>query len=272
MQPPHEATVEIGDRAYVLASDDDYLGQLGPVFEPEMVRLFRTLVNPSDVVLDVGANIGCTALLLSQLARQVYVFEPAPSTFRFLQDNIARAGAANIVPLNLGLGADASTLPLTYAPSNRAGGYVSDQTSASRGHRSEAIEVRTLDAVMPDSAIPSVDFIKIDTEGFEPHVLRGARATLLTFKPTVVLELNHWCLNAFQRTSVPDFFDQLLAIFPIVLAIHGQGYLDLRDEGERYSVMYHHICRGKFLNLVAVFDEARLARFRCLYRHEFAEH
>jgi FkbM family methyltransferase len=271
MENAHEATVEIGDRQYVLASDDDYLDQLGPVFESDMVRLFRTLVNPSDVVLDVGANIGCTCLLLSQLARQVYVFEPAPSTFRFLKDNIERSGAANIVLLNVGLGAEPSRLPLTYAPSNRAGGYVSDHTNASSGHRSEEIEVRTLDAVMSESAIPSVDFIKIDTEGFEPHVLRGASQTLAAFKPTVVIELNHWCLNAFQRTSVPDFFDQLLATFPIVLGVHGEGYLDLRDEGERYSVMYHHICRGKFLNLVASFDEARLSRFKCLYRHGLFE-
>ena len=91
------------------------------------------------------------------------------------------------------------------------------------------------------------------------------------FKPTVVLELNHWCLNAFQRISVPDFFDQLLETFPIVLAINGQGYLDVRHEGERYSVMYHHICRGKFLNLVGAFDDARLSRFKCLYRHGFFE-
>jgi len=272
MQPPREVTVEIGAQKYVLASDDDYLDQLGPVFEPEIVRLFRTLVNPTDVVLDVGANIGCTGLLLSQLARQVYVFEPGLSTFRFLKQNIERSGAGNIVPLNFALGAEASTSSLTYSPSNRAGGFVSDQTSASSGHRMEDIAIQALDTVMPGSAIPSVDFIKIDVEGFEPHVLRGASQTLETFKPTVVLELNHWCLNAFQRTSVPDFFDQLLDTFPIVLGVHGQGYLDVRDEGERYSVMYHHICRGKFLNLVAAFDEAKLSRFKTLYRHGLFEH
>lgn len=271
MQLRREAPVTIGDRDYILASDDDYLDQLGPVFEPDMVRLFRTLVNPSDVALDVGANIGCTALLLSQLARHVYVFEPAPSTYAFLKQNVERAAPANLTLLNVGLGETTSTLPLTYAPANRAGGYVSDRTAASRGHRNEQIEVRTLDEVMAESAIPTVEFIKVDVEGFEPHVLRGARQTLETFRPTLVLELNHWCLNAFQRTSVPDYFDQLLETFPIVLGVHGQGYLDLRDEGERYSVMYHHICRGKFLNLVAAYDAAQLSRFTCLYRHEFQE-
>ena len=236
------------------------------------MQLFRTLVNPSDVVLDVGANIGCTALLLSQLARKVYVFEPAPTTFEFLKQNIERSGMDNVVSLNVALGAASSSSSVTYSPSNRAGGFVSDRTNASSGHQKEEIEIQALDTMMPSAAIPSVDFIKIDVEGFEPHVLRGARQTLDTFRPTVVLELNHWCLNAFQRTSVPDFFDQLLETFPTVLAIHGQGYLDLRHEGERYSVMYHHICRGKFLNLVGAFDEVKLSRFRCLYRHGFAEH
>ena len=101
-----ELTVDIGGTPYVITSDDDYLEQIRGGFEPDMVRLFRTLINPMDVVLDVGANIGCTALLFSELAKTVYAFEPSASTFALLQTNIARSERRNIVALNVALGAE----------------------------------------------------------------------------------------------------------------------------------------------------------------------
>ena len=271
MAIPRETTVDIGGVQYVIVSDDAYLEQFRGRFEPEMVRLFRTLINPSDVVFDVGANIGCTTLLFSELARTVYAFEPSATTFALLQQNVARAERRNVVALNFALGAEAGETTLTFAPSNRAGGFVSDRTQASAGHTKEKISVRRLDDVMASASVGHVDFIKIDVEGFEPHVLHGARQTLERHRPTVVLELNHWCLNAFQRITVPDFFDQLRATFPVLLAVNGPGYLNLHDEGESYAVMYHHICRMKFPNIVGAFDEGRLSRFRCLFEHRFSE-
>ncbi len=117
--------------------------------------------------------------------------------------------------------------------------------------------------------LQQIDFIKIDVEGFEGHVLRGARQTLLSNKPVVVLELNHWCLNAFQRTSIPDFFDFLRSIFPVLLAVDGSSYMDLHNDSDSYIVMYHHIMQMRFLNIVAGFDETRLGQFKSLYKHGF---
>ena len=47
-----------------------------------MVRLFSKLIRLTDVVLDIGANIGCTSLLFGQLASRVLSFEPSPSTWQ----------------------------------------------------------------------------------------------------------------------------------------------------------------------------------------------
>ena len=86
----------------------------------------------------------------------------------------------------------------------------------------------------------------------------------------MTLELNHWCLNAFQRTSIPDFFDFLRSRFPILLAVDGTGcYLDLHDATESYGVMYHHIIHMRFLNILAGFDESRFALFKSIYEHRF---
>ena len=233
--------MDIGGKNYVLTSDDDYLAQIENGFEPDMVRLFRAVAAGSEVILDVGANIGCTALLFGDLAKIVYAFEPSPTTFAFLAKNVARSGLKNVVLQNFGLGAESGEYPLTFWPSNRSGGFVSNRTRASAGHTVENVIIRPMDEILRPLNLTRVDFIKIDVEGFEGHVLRGAKQTLASFRPVVVLELNHWCLNALQRTSIPDFFDFLRSVFPVLLAVDGGRYLDLHDDGESYIVMYHHI-------------------------------
>lgn len=265
-----EVALDIGGRAYVLASDDTYLDAHIGGFDPEMVKLFRAVASGSEAILDVGANIGCAALLFGGLSKVVHAFEPSPSTFAFLQRNVARSGLKNVFAHNCGLGDERGESQLTYSPTNRSGAYVSDQTQASSGHIVETIRLRRMDEVVSSLSIPKVDFIKIDVEGFEAHVLRGGEATLATCKPTVVLELNHWCLNAFQRTSVPDFFDFLRSRFPILLAVDGSCYLNLHNPNESYTVMYHHILRMRFLNILAAFDEGRIGTLRETYRHGFS--
>lgn len=269
MSAEKKIKVKIGDNKYTLVSDDDYLEQLKRGFEPDMVRLFKSLVRADDYVLDIGANIGCTALLFGSLAAQVFAFEPSPSTYRFLQRNIAGSGLLNIKTYNLGLGEQAGETTLTFSPTNRSGGFVSDKIQAMAGYSVEKITIQPLDLFIQSLNLPRVDLIKIDVEGFEGSVLRGARWLLDTYRPIVVLGLNHWCLNAFQRTSIPDFFDFLRSLFPRLLAIDGQSYLDLHDESESYTVMYHHILQMRFRNIVAAFDDRRLNNFLTSYHHTF---
>ena len=260
-----EIAVRIGSRECRIRSDDNYLDHIAGTFEPHMVELFRCVAEGSKVILDVGANIGCTAILFGDMAEQVHAFEPSPTTFRYLQENVQANSVGNVQLHNLGLGAEAAVTTITFAPNNRSGGFVSNQTSANADHLTEQIEIRTLDQVLDSMAPAAPDFIKIDVEGFEGHVLRGAAATLQRHHPAVVLELNHWCLNAFQRTSLPDFFDQLRSTFPILCAVDGDRYLDLHSPDESYEVMYHHIMSMRYQNILCAFDEDQVARFRARY-------
>ena len=274
---PRTVTMDIGGKRFAMTSDDEYIGQHAHGFEPHLVDLFRALAAGSDVTLDIGANIGCTALALAQLSRTVHAFEPSPTTFAFLEQNVARAGLTNIAVHNIALGDKAENSTLTFAPNNRSGGFVSNQTQASIGHTVEPIVIRPLDEIFDLSRSPpgidlgtsKVDFIKIDVEGFEPAVLRGASRMLAAYQPTVLMELNHWCLNALQRTSVPDFFDFLRSLFPVLFAVDGLSTLDLHDTSDSYIVMYHHINRGRFVNIVAAFNRERLTTFLEKYREPF---
>ncbi len=262
--------VDIAGKQYNITSspDDAYLNSLQGAFEPEMVNLFKTLAQNSETIIDVGANIGCTSILFGTIAKQVYSFEPSPTTYGFLKSNLEQSGLKNIRTMQMGLGSQTSEFKLHYSPMNRAGAFVTSDKMGSV-YATESISIRRMDDVLKPLNLAGIDLIKIDVEGFEKHVIQGAVETLATYKPIVVLELNHWCLNAFQRMSVPDFFDFLRSVFPVLLAVDGTTYLDLHDENEKMSVMHDHIVHWKYLNLVASYDEnTRLARFQSEYQHK----
>jgi len=257
--------VWVGAKAFTFDSDDSYLADMEESFEPETVRLFEALVERKDVALDVGANIGLTALLLGQLAGAVTAFEPSPSTFHYLEVNVRRAGLTNIELRNIGLGDVDATTEISFSDQNRAGGFVSDLTKPGIGHVTEKIDVRRLDGL--DLGGAKANFLKLDVEGYEQHVLTGGAQTIHQWRPVVTLELNHWCLNAFRRITVPEFFDFLRGYFPICLAVDSDHYLDLHNGDDSYAVMYHHIVEWQYKTLVCAFDHTSLQRFYDTYRY-----
>ncbi|MFZ4710170.1 MAG: FkbM family methyltransferase [Zwartia sp.] len=283
---------KIDGKLYSVSSDDDYLDHVEGEFEPEMVSFFKSLLQPTDTVLDIGANIGCTSLLFGSRASKVYSFEPSPTTYRWLVENVQRAKLNNVEPINLGLGKEAGTFELTFAPNNRSGGFVSNLTSASEGHQVEHITIARGDDFIRERQIAKVDFIKIDVEGFEQSVIEGLAATIARDQPIVALELNHWCLNAFQRTSVPDFFDFLRGVFPYLYAVDMRYTSNLRDRLHRellpsfydkkdarnlhdqdaaYHVMYRHILHGSsYPTLVGAFNPTQLTALSSLLGEEVA--
>lgn len=258
-----EKQILIDGKNFFVSSDDHYLDHMGGNFEPHMVTLFKKIVLPTDVVVDVGANIGLTTILFSLLGRKVVSFEASPSTYSILGENMNRNAINNAVLVNIGLGDKTETTTITFAADNRSGGFVSDMVRPEGGHVTESIELRKLDDIWCVFGEP-LNFIKIDVEGFEGNVIKGARGVIEKFKPTVVLELNHWCLNAFRRITVPDFFDYLRSVFPVLYAVDSDNtsIMNLHIHDEAYYVMHEHIVKWRFLNIVAGFDEALIKRLR----------
>ena len=250
-----EKLIKINGNYYSTQSDDNYLAAVGDEFEPHMVELFKTLIGPQDVVADIGANIGLTALLFSNIARKVIAFEPSPSTYKILKDNLTRASTSNVETVNLGLGQQAETLTITFAKNNRSGGFVSDKIRPESGHVTEEICIDTLDHFFANTENPP-EFLKIDVEGFEQNVIKGGREFLRKQKPTVVMEMNHFCLDVLQRITIPDFLDFMRSVFPKLYAIDTDNttIVDLHDPHQAYFVMHEHVVRHRFPNIVGAFD------------------
>jgi len=122
-------------------------------------------------VLDIGANVGVTALYFSQIFpnAKIYAFEPAPDNFAVLQKNVANC--PRIRAFNFALGAQDATLEL-YASDNPVnfGGY-SLHAAGSDTSRKVSIPVRNVAGVLKEIGVGAVDVIKVDTEGAEWDIL-----------------------------------------------------------------------------------------------------
>jgi len=147
---------------------------------------------PADVrtVLDIGGNIGATALNFSRIFPNatIYAFEPAPDNFALLQRNAANCG--RIRALNVGLGAQDATLEL-FASDDPAnfGGY-SLHAAGSDPSRRTAIPVRAVAGMLAELGVESVDVIKIDTEGAEWDILTAFPERILASASYVTGELH----------------------------------------------------------------------------------
>jgi protein-L-isoaspartate O-methyltransferase len=132
------ANVKIGKGRFNISSDDLYLKQFRPgarnqianairrvagtdAFEPGMTQLFTRLIRADDICFDVGANIGCTAILFGQMSQRVVAFEPTPKTFALWKNNIDQSGLHNIQGHNFALGNADQTSSIFYSDDHRGG-------------------------------------------------------------------------------------------------------------------------------------------------------
>lgn len=133
------------------------------------------------VVVDVGANVGQTAALLTRTwpTAAVYCIEPFGATFEALQRNTEDEPRVRCVRAALGdrIGEEQAVV-LRPRSVNNSMLTPEAVASAAAGATSETISVTTFDQFCIEQGLSHVDFLKIDTEGYDLHVLRGARAAL----------------------------------------------------------------------------------------------
>ena len=155
---------------------------------PDMGFLLHFL-RPGDMFFDIGSNIGSyTVLAAKEAGANVIAFEPIPSTFQVLKQNIElNAISALVHPLNVGVGAKAETL--IFSKTHDTVNHVIPATQ--RQSATEVIEVPvvSMDEIVIKNSMPVL--IKIDVEGFETEVLNGMNATLNNdHLRGIIIELN----------------------------------------------------------------------------------
>ena len=153
----------------------------------------RRIVQDGDTVLDIGANIGVVSVLLARCVGAkgvVHSFEPNPRLVEVLNKVVDRNGLRNMRIHAVALGERVEQLDLVVPPGNAGmGSLIREQaTSATTVHR---VEVLPLDQVAEREGVGNIRLIKIDVEGFEEMVFKGAYKVLSSIRPDAILfELN----------------------------------------------------------------------------------
>jgi FkbM family methyltransferase len=171
-----------------------------------IVRFWRRALPAGSTFFDVGANIGLytvPASLHVGSAGSVVAFEAHPVLCQFLANNVARNSPGNVAIENVAVGDSLGELLLSFNPRNPG-----ETRVALEGEAGQAVPVLTLDDYCARRGIGRVDYIKIDVEGYEPAVLRGARQTLRD-NPKILVQTEFEPAHR-QRYGAADELDELL--------------------------------------------------------------
>jgi FkbM family methyltransferase len=133
------------------------------------------------VFVDVGAHWGYYSMLAALKARRVYSFESDPYNFRYLQLNKLLNGFDNITAIPLIAWDETTTLSFSHNAGNTGNSGVPD----SLGEDAVRIQAVMLDSILEQE---HVDFIKVDAEGSDERVLKGAKSLLTRCHPKVMVE------------------------------------------------------------------------------------
>lgn len=148
------------------------------------------------IILDCGANIGIFSLWAYYLSpqSQIYAFEPTKSTRKLLEKNInINSLHNNIVSHNLALGdRDAEIQIRTEVNDLGTGNSLIDSGShLGKNIVLQKVQMQTIDTFVRKHNLSKVNFIKIDTEGYEKQILQGARETIKKFSPVIACSAYH---------------------------------------------------------------------------------
>jgi FkbM family methyltransferase len=178
-----------------------YLGE----YDFDTYSLIAGFLPPGAVALDVGANIGLYSiplgLRLQELGGTLYAFEPVPSNFSRLMENLSLNHLNQVVKAErVALSDHESVLKMILRDDFAAGGETGNASvwiDDGRDSSFEKVDVPAirLDDYLSRTPLSRIDFVKLDIEGHEGEFLRGARESIERFRPVILSEFNGGYLN-----------------------------------------------------------------------------
>lgn len=174
---------EYGYKYYCRVNRDDLVFMTG--HEDELMKYFTP--GQGSIVVDVGAHIGIYTIMSAKRVGKngkVIAIEADPANFRILERNIKLNQLTNVIALNRAAFSRQTRLKL-YLPQEQSGRTIYNTVMADRAQNEDPfveVEADTLDAILNSQGLPAIDWLKIDVEGGEYEVLRGAHSTISNSK------------------------------------------------------------------------------------------
>lgn len=162
------------------------------------VQFFRQVLSAQSNIIEVGANIGMHAVPLAKMAHQgkLFCFEPQRIIFQVLCSNLAINQLTNVYTYQQGVSDEAGVIQIASSDYETAWNYGS--FSLDKGFNTEgtfqgniayeSVQVVKIDEHPEIQTLPHLSLLKIDAEGFDLNVLKGAIQTIEKHKPVILLK------------------------------------------------------------------------------------
>lgn len=198
------------------------------------LRILHLLVDSDRESIDVGANKGVCTYFLLKLSRRVHAFEPNPFVYR----DISRCRLDNLSLHQCALSDRSGSETLWIPPHPRRkfdhpGSHL--RSDRQTGGISIGVQLEKLD----DFGLDNVGFMKIDVDGHESHVIRGAVETIKMSRPIMLIEIESRMIGKSYKNTIGEIKD----IGYHALCLDGETVLDPLSLGEDQRSI-----RGKRIN------------------------
>lgn len=189
----------------------------GDGYDYSNFSLVAHLVKPGFTCLDIGANIGIYSMVFSHLSgdpANVHAFEPVNHIRSRLLANAKLNGFSSLQVNDCALGEQEEAIEMYQVKEGVFRGGTSSflenenvQAMGSDKFDKKPVQVIKLDRYCHDKNLSSVDFIKIDVEGFELNVLKGGLETIRSYRPYILMEYDD-IRHGPQKESFKNFFTE----------------------------------------------------------------
>jgi len=192
---PNKKIVNINGYKMKLIPNDEGISRELLIFkshEPIVTYLVKQEIKEGMTCIDIGCNIGYYALLESKLVGEkghVIAFEPSPMNFKCFNDNVSLNNFTNVKAYNNAIG-DENTKKKFLVASRSNSSRMIDVYSKSNEGSIITIPLVTLDKFVFEHSLQSIDFIRMDIEGYEYNAYMGMTNVINRFKPSLLIEFH----------------------------------------------------------------------------------
>jgi len=171
---------------FTFYQNDEFVGlslaKYGEYSERE-IDVYRKVLRPGDIALDIGANIGALTVPMSRLVGEtgkVFAFEANPDNVALLRQNLKTNNCTNVTVMHVAVGTNYRNVKIQSL--EELGHHNYGRVEAGSG------SLRVNQIPIDGLHLDGVNFVKIDVEGHELEVIRGMRATLAKYRPVLYVE------------------------------------------------------------------------------------
>lgn len=236
------------DNAY----DYYYLG----FYEVGALNIFKSVLKEGDIFVDVGANIGLMSFYSSKIVGKkgsVISFEPTNKYYDYLTAAIRKNNFQNITPIKKALGKEKGSFPIYF------NNVCPSLVKTNETDKFEIIEVEVLDDILEFNNITKVKLIKIDVEGFELEVVKGARKLFSSDDAPIacvefvrgqqtITDNGQTALDLLKQLNSYRFFQLEKSSDTISKLVEVSDFKNLHDNDNVFCLLEHHV--SKYNNLI----------------------